>query len=107
MFKYEKYLVKENDQFDPQHFLFVIDDMKIIKDETKHVSPILKSEIIVSFLKNQSLETEWLTANPELVKLVTSGSLSSKNIAALFESCRSKPVFRKQMEDFLKLGFAE
>ena len=107
MLQYQKYLIKENDQFDPEFFSFVIDDMKLIKEQTDHVLPTFKTEIILSFLKNHSLENEWLKANPELTKLIGSGSLPTGNIESLFDSCRNKPIFRQQMETFFKREFSE
>jgi hypothetical protein len=107
MFQYQKYLIKENDRFDPDFFSFVVDDMNMIKEQTEHVLPTFKSEIIVSFLKNHKLESEWSKANPELSKLITSGNLSTANIESLFDSSRHNPAFIQQMETFLKQGFAQ
>lgn len=106
MLRYQKYLVKDNDQFNPEVFSFVIDDAKMIKDQTDHVLPAFKAEIILSFLKNHSPEAEWLRVNPELAKLITSGSLSTGNLKSLFDSCQDKPVFRQQMEAFLRQEFS-
>jgi len=107
MLQYKKYLIKDNDQFDPDFFSFVIEDMKLIREQTDHVLPTFKTEIILSFLKNHSLESEWLNANPELTKLITSRSLPTANIESLFDSCRNKPIFRQQMEAFFTKGFSE
>jgi hypothetical protein len=107
MLHYQKYLVKDNDQFDPEFFTFVIDDMKLIREQTDHVLPTFKTEIILSFLKNHALEKEWLKANPELTQLINSGSLPTGNIESLFDSCRNKPIFRQQMEAFFKKEFSE
>jgi len=107
MLVYQKYLIKENDQFDPEFFSFVMDDVKLIKEQTDHVLPTFKTEIILSFLKNHSLENEWLKANPELTRLINSGSLPTGNIESLFDSCRNKPIFRQQMETFFKREFSE
>ena len=99
---YRKFLVKDNDQFNPEFFSFVIDDAKMIREQTDHVLPTFKTEIILSFLKNHSLESEWLNVNPELAKLISSGSLSTGKLKSLFDSCQDKPVFRQQMEAFLR-----
>jgi hypothetical protein len=107
MLKYRKYLVKDNDQFDPESFSFIIEDMKLIREQTDHVLPTFKTEIILSFLKNHSLEKEWSDTNPELTRLITSGSLPTGNIESLFDSCLTKPVFRQQMEAFFTKGFGE
>ena len=107
MFEYPKYLVKEGDKFEPEVFSSVIDEMTTLKEQTRNVSPAFKADILVSFLKDHSLDDNWIKANPELTKLIRTGSLSTANIEALFESCRNKPLFRKQMEDFLKRSFSE
>ncbi len=107
MFQYEKYLIKENDPFDPDFFSFVVDDMKTIREQTEHVLPSSKADIIVSFLKNHTLDVQWQKINPELSELINSGVLSTGNIESLFDSCRKKPFFRQQMEAFLKEGFSE
>ena len=107
MFPYKKYLVKETDKFDPQQFSFVIDDIEAIRKQTEEVSSSFKAEIIISFLKNHSLENEWIKANPALSGLVKSGTLPGGNIESLFESSNSNPYFRKQMEDFITKELAE
>ncbi|MFI5185439.1 MAG: hypothetical protein ACHQF0_01805 [Chitinophagales bacterium] len=107
MLQYQKYLIKDSDQFDPEFFPFVIEDMKLIREQTDHVLPTFKTEIILSFLKNHSLDKEWLMTNPELTKLINSGSLPTANIESLFDSCLNRPVFRQQMEAFLSKEFAE
>lgn len=104
---YKKYLVRESDKFDPQQFLFITDDIAIIRDQTEHTPSLFKAEIIVGFMKNHSLDNEWMNLNPQLTELVTSGSLSSRNIEALFESCVNNHTFRQQLEDFLKKGFSD
>ena len=107
MTQYQKYLIKENDRFDPDFFSFFVDDMNLIREQTEHVLPTFKSEIIVSFLKNHKLESEWSKANPELSKLVNSGTLSTANIESLFDSSRNNPTFIQQMETFLKQGLSQ
>jgi hypothetical protein len=107
MFQYNKYLVKENDQFDPTEFPFVEEEMTIIREKTEHLPQFFKPEMIVSFLKDHSLANEWIKKNPELTELITSGALSARNIESLFESCRDRPFFRQQMEQYLKKVFSE
>jgi hypothetical protein len=46
-------------------------------------------------------------ANPGLTTLVTSGSLFTGSIEALFESCRNNLAFRQELENYLKEKFSE
>jgi hypothetical protein len=107
MFQYNKYLIKETDQFDPNDFAFVEEEMNIIREQTKNLPPFFKIEMIISFLKNHSLANEWTNKNPELTELITSGALSGGNIESLFASCRNKPFFSHQLEQYLVKIFSE
>jgi hypothetical protein len=101
MFLYKKYLIKNADHFDPGHYTFIADDLSVMIDQIKHVAPGFKAEIIVSYLKNHSLQNEWVAANPELVQLVTSKSVYSGKIESLFDSCQNNPVFGQELETYL------
>ncbi len=105
MKQYNKYLVRSTDQFDPVNFSSVTDEIQLINEETVNLPPLFKVEILVSFLKDHSVENNWTKANPELADLVTSGSLLKGNIESLFESCRSNPAFRQDLETYLKKEF--
>jgi hypothetical protein len=102
---YNKYLVRSTDQFDPVNFSSVTDEIQLINEETVSLPPLFKVEILISFLKDHSFENNWTKANPELTDLITSGSLFKGNIESLFESCRSNPAFRQDLETYLKKEF--
>jgi hypothetical protein len=102
MFTYKKYLIRNSDHFDPDYYTFVADDLAMMIDQVKNVSPDFKSEIIVTYLKDHCLQKEWVAANPELAQLVTSRSIYSGNIESLFESCQNNAAFSGQLETFLK-----
>lgn len=107
MFPYKKYLINNSDQFDPERFSFVDDDVNLMIEEIKHTTADFKAEIVVYFLKDHSIQKEWETANPDLVRLVKSKSLSSGNIESLFESCYNNPVFGQQLETYIKKKITE
>ncbi|OQP56829.1 hypothetical protein A3860_09600 [Niastella vici] len=107
MLHYKKYLVKNTDQFDPEFFSFVGNDVDLIKEEIQHIVCDYKAEFIVYFLKDHCLPGDWEKANPEFVALVKSKSLSSGNIELLFESCYNNPVFKQQLETYIKGKMAE
>ena len=105
MKQYNKYLVRPTDQFDPVNFSSVTDEIQLINEETVSLPPLFKVEILMSFLKDHSVENNLTKANPELTDLITSGSLLKGNIESLFESCRSNPAFRQDLETYLKKEF--
>lgn len=61
-----------------------------------------KAEIIISYLKDHCIKSEWIIANPELVKLLLSGSFITRHIESLFDFCRLKPGYRLGYESYIK-----
>ena len=107
MNQYNKYLIKETDRFDAEYFSSVNEEVVKINAGVKHLPSLFRSEIIVSFLKDHSLQNDWMKANPGLTELTTSGSLFTGNIESLFESCRHNLIFRKDLETYLNKQFSE
>jgi len=105
MKQYNKYLIRSTDQFDPLNFSSVDAEIQLINKGTVSLPAFFKVEILISFLKDHSIENDWTEANPELTDLVTSGSLFKGNIESLFESCRSNGVFRQDLETYLRKEF--
>lgn len=103
--KYNKYLVGLTDRFDPADYSAINDEIDIINERTNTSPADFKAEIIISFLKDHSLQNSWIATNPELTGLVTSQTLFTGSIEALFDSCRSNPVFRQDFEGYLKEKF--
>ena len=103
---YNRYLIKTTDQFNPEYFLSINEEIASINEQTEHISEIFKSDIIVSFAKDHSLQNDWIIANPVLTTLVTSGSLLTGSIEALFDSCRNNSTYRHDLEKFLREKFS-
>jgi hypothetical protein len=106
MKQYNKYLISEGDQFDPNNFISAVNEIQKINEDTESCSPLHKADILISFLKDHSLFVKWEEENPQLTKLLTSGSLATGNLEALFQSCRNLPNFRSQLDLFLKESFS-
>lgn len=104
---FPKYLIKTTDKFDPDYFSSINEEVASVNTLVEFMPSFFKPEILVSFLKDHSLQNDWLKANPELVSLVTSGSLFTGNIEALFESSRSNPGFRQDLESYLLVQFTK
>lgn len=104
---FPKYLIKTADKFDPEYFSSINEEVASVNTQVESLPFSFKPEILVSFLKDHSLQNAWLKANPELVALVTSGSLFNGNIEALFESSRDNPGFRQDLENYLLVQFTK
>ena len=96
------YTVGPSDQFDPANYSLINDEIQIINEKTHTFRPYFKVEILISFLKNHCLQTNWIYNNHNLTDFVTSGTLFTGQIESLFESSRYNKSFRDQFEKYLK-----
>jgi hypothetical protein len=64
-----------------------------------------KENIVVSYLKNHSINTDWISSNPKLTDKMTSGSLDVSQIEAYFDCCKGNTIFRNDFENFIRLQF--
>ena len=107
MRKYNRYLVNESDRFDPANYISMGIEIARINAQTAAMPAGIKVEMLLSFLKNHSIPVALATANPQLVKLIESGSLFTGDIEALFESAQPHTNFSSQLEKHLRNSFAE
>jgi hypothetical protein len=98
---YNKFLVSENDRFVPANFPVVDEEILRIRENAGGLKGNFKTDMIISFLKNRSLQNDWIKANPSMTELITSGSLFTGGIESLFDSCRSNAGFQKELEAYL------
>ena len=102
MKKYSKYLIGATDIFDPAAYPSLTEEITMINNKTQAVPGHFKADIIVSFLKDHSIQTSWVASNPHLARLVASKELFSGTIESLFESCKDNPGFVENLELYLK-----
>ncbi|WP_276503262.1 hypothetical protein [Terrimonas pollutisoli] len=106
MKQYEKYLIGNLDIFESGNYPAVNTEIINVNQKTAGSPLFYKEEIIISFLKNHSLRNDWIDANPQLTKLVTSGQIFTGNIESLFEACRDNKTFSDELENHLTERFA-
>jgi len=103
--QYKKYLVSQTDKFVEANFSSVNEEIQIINEKINTLPIYFKSEIVISYLKDRSIQNSWIEANPQLAALVTSGTLFTGSIESLFDSCRNNAGFRNDLEAYLKESF--
>ena len=94
-------IIKDYEKFSPANYPFAIHELSVLNQAISHISIYYKVEIIISYLKNHSLKTDWVEANAPLARMITSGFLKTSHLESLFESCRSNKVFLKDFEDYI------
>jgi hypothetical protein len=105
MFTHRKYDIRPADQFSAAAYPEVISELDQIARATTHTPIYYKREIIISFLKDHCINNEWMKTNPEMTRLLVSGSLPVAQLESLFESCRNHKQFQKGLEDHIRMAF--
>lgn len=105
MKKYSHYLILANQKFDPSAFLPIEEEIEKINALTTSVSPVLKGEILLSFLKDHSISKDWINRNQQLAEMASSGVLFTGDIESLFESAKSNSAFTTDLENYLREKF--
>lgn len=98
---YSKYLVKEADLFDPANFPSIADDLDMIEASMALAPGSSYAEMLVSFAKSQSLDADWVKANPVMAGQISTRLLPVANLEALFAAARNHPTFLRSLEQYL------
>lgn len=101
-FPYKKYLISRNDNFEPTNFPHVVNELNRLKKNLTTTEVAFKEDILISYLRKQSLDSEWIVANPDLSSLVSSGVFATTHLEALFECSQGNKEFQKQYESYLR-----
>lgn len=98
---YAKYLVKDGDHFDPEQFPQLMTDLDSIRLSMASLPVAFNTEMLLSFLKERSIKTEWVNSNPALAAMISSQTLPTTGIEALFASSTANPSFQNQLEAYI------
>src|SRR5690554_1442606 len=94
--------VDKDDSFRFELHPNAVGELEEISRNTLRMSGHFKSEIIISYLKDHSLDMHWIAKNPKLAKYIASRSVSTSHLESLFESCRDNDAFLKGFEAFVR-----
>ena len=104
---YKKYLIKENDQFKPDDFPMLSEDLGMINLAMASVPSAFNTEMLISFLREHSIQSEQAFANPKLAEMIRSTSLPIANLEALFDSSNHNPLFQQQLAEYIRIKTKE
>jgi hypothetical protein len=98
---YFRYVVKDTDQFDPANYPQIEDDLDTLIISMSQMPSTTNAEVVLSFTKDHSMQSAWVSSNPALAELISSKSLPVSNLEALFASCTQNLPFRRQLEAYI------
>lgn len=102
---YNKYVVKETDDFNLSLFPEISSDIAIIRKEMHKHSHCLDAGILISFVKYHSMRTQWVNTNPGIAKMISSKTLPVENMESLFSSTTNNLLFQKHLEEYIMACF--
>ncbi len=107
MNRYNKYNIRETDRFDSNDFPKVQVELEDMLKATEGVSSTNKDQIIITYLRDHSLEKGSEEINPELTRLLTGGHFVTTHIEALFESSQANKAFQRGFEDYIREALSQ
>lgn len=97
-----QYIVSETRTFGIQDFPEVQQEIIRIREKTSRMPSPHKADIVISFLKDHMIKSEWVLADPELVALITSSQAGTKNIERLFAGSQKNVPFLFGLENYIR-----
>lgn len=95
------YEVSATDRFNAHDYPEIINELIDIKTELKNLPHHGNVEMIISFLKDHSIQRALANENPGVFNLVSRGMLSAHHMERLFVSCRNNRTFLIDYENFI------
>lgn len=102
-----RYLINDKDQFSPHEFPQIEEDVNTLVAAMAELPAPQKTEMLLSFVRDRSMRSEWVSANPALAKMICTHSLPVKNLETLFASSSRNLLFRIQLEEYVAQKFKD
>jgi len=94
--------VGETGKFNSDDYPTMVAELTLMLKDLHQVPIYFKKDIIISYLKDHSVRTEWIEAKQNLVKILRSGGLATAHLEKKFEGCRWNTPFRTDLERYIK-----
>jgi|HubBroStandDraft_6_1064221.scaffolds.fasta_scaffold3030689_1 hypothetical protein len=107
MINYKYYRIKDSDIFNEWDYPNVVNELELLKNGISQLSTIKKEDIVISYLKDHSIDDQLIADNPALTELISSGSIPISHLERLFESCRTNKRFTDDFEAYIRNTLTE
>lgn len=96
------YPILNTEKFHPENFPRMESEMATLIKGVAHFPFMHKADIIISYLKDHCLNTQWISINPRLSAVIASNFFSTAHIEYLFDSARKHDSFLLDFEEYIK-----
>jgi len=105
MSTYQQFSITHSEHFTPSTFTqFEITLRQAIQQLADE--PAVKIEMVISFAKDHQIECNLVKDHPNLAALISTKSLPLQSMEDLFEAAKNNPVFKLEMEQYIRTCFA-
>lgn len=95
------FTIEADQKFAPSDFPSFKIEVEAIKRKLQEYPQQNATDIVISFTKNHSLKTEWLSNNPQLSGDIVSQKIKLGEIEELFKLSRTNIPFQNQLQEYL------
>jgi hypothetical protein len=93
----------EADQFNAGNYPMIVNEWDTIQSLLKQSKSLLNTDLLISFIKDHSMEISKMKLNPEWAKKIYSYSLSFTHTEKLFSENTNQKKFRDQLEEYIRM----
>lgn len=101
MATFQKFSIGQTDRFDPANFPQLQTSLQKIVEQLNREPAGPKAEMLLSFVKDHCIRSQYVTDHPGAASLISTKSLPLGVLEDLFESCRNNPSFKRELEDYI------
>lgn len=98
---FSQYIIEDSDSFHEDRYPRVADEIKGLQQSLLGFKSLHKAPIVISLLKDHSIDSRWLNDNRQLAGRLTSGALQTSDLESLFNACKGKLKFRNELEAYI------
>jgi hypothetical protein len=106
MIRHVSYDIADGDNFNEAKYPEVVHEVEELSRHFSLVPGNHKSDIVISYLKDHCIKTEYLLTNKRVVEKIVFGAVGTFYTEALFSSSRGHSLFVEDLEDFIKTNFS-
>ena len=100
----ETYL-QANSHFHPADYPALRDSLAVLNERMVNFPILHKADLLIAFLKGQTMEDAWTSANPAVTTLLLSNSLPVQGLMSLFARSRNAELFSTELETYIRNWF--
>lgn len=89
----------------PYDFPQIEKDLDVLVTSMAKLPSLQNKDMLLSFVRDHSMNSDWVSANPVLAEMISTNTLPVKNLETLFASCRQNLPFRLQLEEYIAQRF--